>query len=86
MRAFDILGDLRAEALGKRDFHAAHEVRLPIIPGLPASDHSLDEATTYAASSSRTGRSRRTIYAGRGEVVWEFETAADAVGFMLRFG
>lgn len=85
MGAFDNLRDRCAEAFAEPDFDAEYEVRLKIVPGLPASDYLLDVATTHAASSRRIGRSRRTIRAGEGVAIWEFENSTDAVEFALAF-
>lgn len=85
MGAFDVLRNRCAEAEAERDFEAKYEVRLRIVPGLPASDYLLDVATTHAASSRRIGRSRRTIRSGEGVAIWEFENSTDAVEFSLRF-
>jgi hypothetical protein len=37
------------------------------------------------AVDERLGRSRRTVHAGRGEVIFEFESCVDAVECALRF-
>ena len=40
----------------------------------------------WAREEERLGRSRRTVHAGRGEVVFEFESDLDAVWCKLRYG
>ena len=77
----------RAADLGAaRDFPAPYAVTLPL-PSTQAEDDRMDAISGWArAVDERLGRSRRSVHAGRGEVIFEFESGLDAVWCKLKFG
>ena len=85
MSAFDVLRDAIAKGNAARDFHAPHRVVLPLNPSTPGHQERIDDASNWAYSADRIGRSRRTVRAGDEEVIFDFENATDAVECSLRF-
>lgn len=67
------------------DFPAPHTVTMEFDPATSESHRTVDEASSFAASPERRGRSRRTVRHDRGEAVWEFENVSDAVAFKLKY-
>lgn len=68
-----------------RDFPAPYAVTLPLDPSIPGHQNRIDVISGWACEEERSGRSRRTVHAGRGEVIFEFESYVDAVECALRF-
>lgn len=75
-----------ADLWAARDFPAPYAVTLPF-PSTQAEDDRMDAISGWArAVDERLGRSRRTVHAGRGEVIFNFESYVDAVECKLRYG
>lgn len=75
-----------ADLWAARDFPAPYAVTLPLNPSIPGHQNRIDVISGWAREEERLGRSRRTLHAGRGEVVFEFESDLDAVWCKLRYG
>lgn len=74
-----------AAANAARQFHAPHRVTLPLNPSIPGHQERIDEASAWARSDERIGRSRRIANASDSRTTFEFENVADAVECHLLF-
>tara|TARA_R110002051_G_C8765671_1_gene502540 strand:- start:5405 stop:5659 length:255 start_codon:yes stop_codon:yes gene_type:complete len=83
---FESLRQKAATLWAARDFPAPHVVTLLLDPSIVREDLKLDRVTAWARSEDRMGMSRRTMHAGLGEVVFEFESEIDARNCQQRFG
>lgn len=75
-----------ADLWAARDFPAPYAVTLPLNPSIPGHQNRIDVISAWAREEERLGRSRRTLRAGCGEVIFEFESDLDAVWCKLRYG
>lgn len=67
-------------------FPAPYAVTLKLDPSAPGGDILIDQISMWARCENRIGRSRRIVHAAKGEVLFEFESAVDAVECKLRYG
>lgn len=74
-----------AAANADRLFVSQPAILLKVASSSPRDMWTLQRATTFMVSRDRIGRARRTIYAARGEAVFEFEDAQDAAEFTASF-
>lgn len=90
MKDHQTLRDLFAKAVAAMPpvaaFPAPYAVTLKLDPSAPGEDILIDQISIWARCENRIGRSRRIVYAAKGEVLFEFESAVDAVECKLRYG
>lgn len=67
------------------EIEAPHRVTLPLDPSVPGHQQQIDDISAWARSNDRAGRSRRTVRAADGEVIFDFEKVVDAVECSFRF-
>lgn len=85
MHLFTSLFDQAAARWSARAFDAPHAVTLRLDPSAHEDALLIDKVTAWSTADERSGKVRRTVHAARGEIVFEFETAVDAVECALRF-
>lgn len=86
MHPVTCLLDQAAARWAARVFDAPHAVTLRLNPSAHEDALLIDKVTAWSTADERSGKARRTVHAARGEIVFEFETAVDAVECKLRYG